>query len=148
METDRIFQGSIPALYDQDLGPMIFAPYAQDLARRLDGIQHGRVLETASGTGVVTRALVSVLPPGVSIVATDLNQAMLDHASSRLSSAQVTWQQADAQSLPFPDGSFDAVVCQFGVMFFPDKPKAFREARRVLKPNGRFLVSGCRRALC
>ena len=141
METDRIFQGSIPTLYDQHLGPMIFAPYAQDLACRLDGIQSGRVLETASGTGIVTRALVSVLPPGVSVVATDLNQAMLDHASSRLSSAQVTWQQADAQLLPFPDGSFDVVVCQFGVMFFPDKPKAFREARRVLKPDGRFRVS-------
>jgi ubiquinone/menaquinone biosynthesis C-methylase UbiE len=141
METDRIFQGSIPSLYEQHLAPMIFAPYAQDMASRLNGTRLSEVLETAAGTGIVTRALVSVLPPDVSIVATDLNQAMLDHASSRLLSAQVTWQQADAQSLPFPDGSFDAVVCQFGAMFFPDKPKAFREARRVLKPDGRFLVS-------
>lgn len=141
MEADRVFQGSIPSLYEQHLGPMIFTPYAQDMASRLNGTRLSEVLETAAGTGIVTRALVSVLPLDVSIVATDLNQAMLDHASSRLSSSQVTWQQADAQSLPFPDGSFDAVVCQFGVMFFPDKPKAFREARRVLKPNGRFLVS-------
>jgi ubiquinone/menaquinone biosynthesis C-methylase UbiE len=141
METDRVFQGSIPILYAQHLGPMIFAPYARDLAYRLDGLQHGRVLETAAGTGIVTHALISVLQPSVSIVATDLNQAMLDHASSRLSSTRVTWQQADAQSLPFPDNSFDAVLCQFGVMFFPDKLRAFRETRRVLKPDSQFLFS-------
>ncbi|HYF08347.1 MAG TPA: methyltransferase domain-containing protein [Acetobacteraceae bacterium] len=141
MEADRVFQGSIPALYDQHLGPMIFAPYADDLAARLADLRHGRVLETAAGTGVVTRALASALPEGVSIVATDLNQPMLDHAAGRLPSDRVTWQQADAQALPFPDGSFDAVVCQFGVMFFPDKPRAFREAYRVLKPGGRFLFN-------
>jgi ubiquinone/menaquinone biosynthesis C-methylase UbiE len=141
VETDRVFQGSIPALYDQYLGPMIFSPYADDMVARLADLRHGRVLETAAGTGVVTRALVSALPQGVSIVATDLNQPMLDHASSQLSSERVTWQQADAQMLPFPDGTFDAVVCQFGVMFFPDKPRAFAEALRVLKPGGRFLFS-------
>jgi ubiquinone/menaquinone biosynthesis C-methylase UbiE len=120
---------------------MIFSPYADDLAARLADLEHGRVLETAAGTGVVTRALVSVLPQGVSVVATDLNQPMLDHAASRLSSERVTWQQADAQMLSFPDGMFDAVACQFGVMFFPDKPRAFAEAFRVLKPGGRFLFS-------
>ena len=120
---------------------MIFSPYADDLAARLADLEHGRVLETAAGTGIVTRALVSALPQGVSIVATDLNQPMLDHASSQLSSVRVTWRQADAQMLPFPDGMFDAVVCQFGVMFFPDKPRAFAEAFRVLKPGGRFLFS-------
>ncbi len=141
MEADRIFQGSIPALYDQHLGPLIFAPYAEDLASRLADMPHGRILETAAGTGVVTRTLVTALPESVSIVATDLNQAMVDHASSRLSSSRVTWRQADAQALPFPDGEFDAVVCQFGVMFFPDKPRAFSEAYRVLKPGGRFLFN-------
>ena len=141
METDRVFRGSIPALYDQYLGPMIFAPYADDLAARLADLRRGRVLETAAGTGVVTRALVSALPRDVSIVATDLNQPMLDHASSQLPSERVTWQQADAQVLPFPDGTFEAVVCQFGVMFFPDKPRAFAEAFRVLKPGGRFLFN-------
>jgi ubiquinone/menaquinone biosynthesis C-methylase UbiE len=141
VEADRIFQGSIPALYDRHLGPMIFEPYAHDLASRLADLRHGRVLEIAAGTGILTRALVSVLPPSVSIIATDLNQPMLDHASSQLSSARVTWQQADAQLLPFPDAAFDAVVCQFGAMFFPDKPKAFAEAHRVLKPGGRFLFS-------
>ena len=141
METDRAFRGSIPAFYDQFLGPMIFAPYADDLASRLADIRFGRVLETAAGTGVVTRALVSVLPEGVLIDATDLNQPMLDHASERLPSTRVTWRQADAQTLPFPDGTFDAVVCQFGAMFFPDKLRAFSEACRVLKPGGRFLFS-------
>ncbi len=138
---DRVFRGSIPALYDRYLGPMIFSSYADDLAARLADLRDGRVLETAAGTGVVTRALVSALPRDVSIVATDLNQPMLDHASSQLSSERVTWRQADAQMLAFPDGMFDAVACQFGVMFFPDKPRAFAEAFRVLKPGGRFLFS-------
>ena len=141
MATDRDFRGSIPALYDRYLGPMIFAPYADDLAARLADLRHGRVLETAAGTGVVTRALVSALPEEVAIVATDLNQPMLDHASSRLSSGRVSWRQADAQMLPFPDGSFDAVLCQFGAMFFPDRPRAFAEAYRVLRPGGRFLFN-------
>jgi ubiquinone/menaquinone biosynthesis C-methylase UbiE len=141
MDADRVFQGSIPALYDKHLGPLIFVPYADDLASRLVNIQHGRILETAAGTGVLTRALVSALPEGVSIFATDLNQPMLDHASSQTPSTRVNWRKADAQHLPFPDGEFDAVVCQFGVMFFPDKPRAFSEAYRVLKPSGRFLFN-------
>jgi ubiquinone/menaquinone biosynthesis C-methylase UbiE len=141
VETDRVFRGSVPALYDQYLGPMIFAPYADDLTARLADLRQGRLLETAAGTGVVTRALVSALPQDVSIVATDLNQPMLDRASSQLPSERVTWRQADAQTLPFSDGMFDAVVCQFGVMFFPDKPRAFAEALRVLKPGGRFLFN-------
>ena len=141
METDRVFRGSIPALYDQYLGPMIFSPYADDLAARLTDLEHGRVLETAAGTGVVTRALVATLPRDVSIIATDLNQPMLDYASSQLSSERVTWRQADAQLLPFANGMFDAVVCQFGAMFFPDKPRAFAEAYRVLKPGGRYMFS-------
>ena len=141
MDADRTFRGSIPALYDQYLGPMIFAPYADDLASRLADLQHGHILETAAGTGVVTRALVSTLPEGVSILATDLNQPMLDHASRQLPSKRVAWQQADAQHLPLPGGEFDAVVCQFGVMFFSDKPRAFSEASRVLKPGGRYLFN-------
>jgi SAM-dependent methyltransferase len=99
------------------------------------------VLELAAGTGVVTRALASALPPDVSIVATDLNQAMLDHAASMGTSRPVVWRQADAMELPFPDGAFDAVVCQFGVMFFPDKARAFAEARRVLRPGGAFVFN-------
>jgi ubiquinone/menaquinone biosynthesis C-methylase UbiE len=141
VDADRLFQGSIPALYDQHLGPMIFAPYAHDLASRLADLPHGRVLETAVGTGIATRALVSATPDDVSIDATDLNQSMLDFAATQLSSPRVTWRQSDAQTLPFPDATFDVVGCQFGVMFFPDKGRAFSEACRVLKPGGRFLFS-------
>ncbi|AWK87962.1 class I SAM-dependent methyltransferase [Azospirillum thermophilum] len=139
-EADKAFAGSIPALYDRYLGPFLFEPYALDLAGRLAGFE-GRLLETAAGTGVLTRALAHALPPGVAITATDLNQPMLDHAAQRLDAPQVAWRQADALTLPFESASFDAVVCQFGAMFFPDKPAGFAEARRVLRPGGRFLFS-------
>jgi ubiquinone/menaquinone biosynthesis C-methylase UbiE len=117
---DTVFAGSIPALYDRYLGPLIFEPYAQDLASRLSALNAERVLETAAGTGIVTHALAGALSPGASIVATDLNQPMLDHAAKKVSSSRVSWQKADAQALPFADAAFDDVVCQFGVMFFPD----------------------------
>jgi len=138
---DTVFSGSIPSLYDKYLGPLIFEPYAEDLARRLSALDPERVLEMAAGTGIVTRALDRSLSPDASIVATDLNQPMLDHAAERTSSSRVSWQKVDAQALPFPDAAFDAVVCQFGVMFFPDKQKAYCEARRVLKPGGRFIFN-------
>src|SRR5262249_36495463 len=105
------------------------------------GLKSGSVLEIAAGTGVVTSALMKTLPPGVDLVATDLNQGMLDVAAVKDATSRVSWQQADAQTLPFPEAAFDAVVCQFGAMFFPDKPKAYREARRVLKPGGRYLFN-------
>ncbi|MBB3020523.1 ubiquinone/menaquinone biosynthesis C-methylase UbiE [Microvirga lupini] len=139
--TDSAFAGSIPALYEQYLAPLTFEPFAEDLAGRLADIAQGRILEVAAGTGVVTRAMVRTLPPQVEIVATDLNQAMLDHAQTKLQAPNVTWQQTDAQSLPFEASSFDAVICQFGVMFFPDKLTAYREALRVLKPGGRFVFA-------
>lgn len=139
--TDKVFTGSIPKLYETYLVPLIFEPYAADLAKRLGGRPLSRVLEVAAGTGVVTRALSAALPASASIVATDLNEAMLDHAASIGTKRRVEWRQADALQLPFEDVSFDAVVCQFGVMFFPDKPKAFAEARRVLKPGGVFLFN-------
>jgi ubiquinone/menaquinone biosynthesis C-methylase UbiE len=140
-EVDTVFSGSIAALYDKYLGPLIFEPYAHDLASRLSALDAERVLETAAGTGIVTRALAGSLSPGARIVATDLNQPMLDHAANKVSSSRVSWQKVDAQALPFPDGAFDAVVCQFGVMFFPDKQKAYSEARRVLKPGGHFVFN-------
>jgi SAM-dependent methyltransferase len=133
---DTTFAGSIPQVYDTYLVPLIFEPYAEDLVNRLRGRPLTRVLEIAAGTGVVTRALASALPSHVSLVATDLNPAMLERAAAVGTSRHVTWRQADAMRLPFRDGSFDAVVCQFGVMFFPDKPQAFTEARRVLAPGG------------
>ena len=134
--TDKVFAGSIPKIYETHLVPLIFQPYADDLARRLVSRRPQRVLEIAAGTGVVTRALAATLPASSEIVATDLNQAMLDHAQTIGTRRPVVWRQADAMKLPFADAEFDAVVCQFGVMFFPDKAKAFTEARRVLKPGG------------
>jgi SAM-dependent methyltransferase len=141
LQTDKVFSDSISALYETHLVPLIFEPYAADLADRLASRSVTRVLEIAAGTGVVTRALASVLPEQVSIIATDLNQPMLDHASAVGTRRPVEWRQADAMQLPFPDGTFDAVVCQFGVMFFPDKSKAFSEARRVLAPGGVFIFN-------
>lgn len=140
-DTDKIFTGSIPKLYDTYLVPLIFEPYATDLADRLSSRSLSRVLEIAAGTGVVTRALGSILHEDISIVATDLNQAMLDQASAVGTKRPVEWRQADAMQLPFGDGTFDAVVCQFGVMFFPEKSKAFSEARRVLRSGGVFLFN-------
>jgi len=139
--SDKVFTGSIPKLYETYLVPLIFEPYAADLANRLASRSLARVLEIAAGTGVVTRALASVLPESVSIVATDLNQPMLDQAAALKTKRPVEWRQADAMQLPFQDGTFDAVVCQFGVMFLPDKAKAFSEARRVLRPGGVFIFN-------
>jgi ubiquinone/menaquinone biosynthesis C-methylase UbiE len=140
-EQDRVFTGSIPALYDRYLGPLIFAAYADDLAPRVAAAAPSRVLETAAGTGMVTRAMAKALPPTVEIIATDLNQPMLDYAAAQPGVERVTWRQADAQALPFPDGSFDVVACQFGMMFLPDRAAGYREARRVLRPGGRFLFN-------
>jgi SAM-dependent methyltransferase len=133
---DKLFVGSIPKIYETHLVPLIFESYAADLAKRTAARPVSRVLEVAAGTGVVTRALVSALPPAASVVATDLQQPMLDFAATLGTERPVEWRQADATELPFPDGAFDAVVCQFGVMFFPDKAKAFSEARRVLRSGG------------
>jgi len=139
--TDKVFAGSIPKIYDTHLVPLIFQPYADDLVRRVASLQPRRVLEIAAGTGVVTRALAATLPERTEIVATDLNQSMLDHALTIGTRRPVVWRQADAMKLPFDDAEFDAVVCQFGAMFFPDKGKAFAEARRVLKPAGVYLFN-------
>lgn len=134
--SDKIFAGSIPKFYESYLVPLLFEPYAADLMNRLASRAPRRVLEVAAGTGVVTRALSSALAESVSIVATDLNQPMLDQAAALGTHRPVEWRQADATQLPFEDNAFDAVVCQFGVMFFPDKVKALSEAYRVLRPGG------------
>ena len=138
---DSTFAGSIPALYDRYLGPLLFAPYARELGERLADLRAGALLETAAGSGIVTEVLVETLPAAVEIVATDLNQAMVDHAAAKPALARATLRQADALALPFEAARFDAVVCQFGAMFFPDRVAGYREARRVLKPGGRFLFS-------
>jgi SAM-dependent methyltransferase len=141
LNIDKLFAGSIPKLYEAYLVPLIFEPYAADLAIRIKAQRPSRVLEIAAGTGVVTRALASALPESTSIVATDLNQPMLDQAATVGTERAVEWRQADAIQLPFDNATFDVVVCQFGVMFFPDKVKAYSEARRVLRPEGVFVFN-------
>ena len=136
-ESNAQFVGSIPEHYDRFLGPVFFQPYAADLVGRLRVPPGGRVLEVACGTGIVTERLRKKLPPDTTVVATDLNEPMIAFArTARPLGSGVEWKAADAQALPFPDASFDAVVCQFGLMFVPDKALALREARRVLKPGG------------
>ncbi len=139
--SDKVFTGSIAELYETYLVPLLFEPYAADLAARLASRPLGRVLEIAAGTGVATRAMATALPEAVSIVATDLNQAMLDQAAARGTARPVEWRQADAMALPFAAGTFDAVVCQFGAMFFPEKGRAYAEVRRVLRPRGLFVFN-------
>jgi ubiquinone/menaquinone biosynthesis C-methylase UbiE len=139
---DKVFAGSIPENYDRYLVPLIFQSYAKDMARRVGGRSPKIVLETACGSGVVTRAMAAVLPPDARYVATDLNQPMLDYAKSRQAGdTRVSWRQADALELRFDDASFEVVCCQFGAMFFPDRIKAYREAKRVLKPGGLFVFN-------
>jgi ubiquinone/menaquinone biosynthesis C-methylase UbiE len=140
--SDKTFTGSIPLIYDQFMVPMIFAPYARDLAQRIRKHQPRDLLETAAGTGAVTTELAAVLPASTQMTATDLNEPMLAQAKTRLADkANIRWQQADALALPFGDASFDVVACQFGAMFFPDRVKGYAEARRVLRPGGRFLFN-------
>ncbi len=136
------FTESIPANYDRHLGPVIFEPYAKDLAQRVGRFAPGRILEIACGSGILTRRLLEGLAPDGSLTATDLNPAMLDHARAAIGDdPRLIWEVADMCDLNFDSDSFDAVVCQFGIMFAPDKAAAFREAHRVLGPDGRLLFN-------
>jgi ubiquinone/menaquinone biosynthesis C-methylase UbiE len=137
-----VFEGSVPQNYDRYLGPMFFEPYAADLIGRMSIGENASVLELACGTGIVTRMLRDRLPATAKLTATDLSGPMMEFARGKFGAGEpVNWEQADASDLPFPAGAFDAVVCQFGVMFVPDKFKAMREAKRVLKPGARFLFN-------
>ncbi len=142
-QQDVTFAGTIPAHYEDGLGPVIFAPYADDLVKRVAArVKSGRLLETACGTGVLTRRLDTVLLRPVQITATDLNEGMLAHARSKVApSDRLQWQTADAAALPFASEAFDAAACQFGLMFVPDKAAAFREARRMMRAGGQFFFN-------
>ncbi len=142
MSTTAAFVGSIPETYDRGMGPVIFVDYARLMAERVAALHPRRVLETAAGTGIVTQALRAALPATSTITATDLNPPMLDIARQKLDgAANLSFQPADAQDLPFSDAAFDLAVCQFGIMFYPDKPLSFREIHRVLQPGGHYLFS-------
>ena len=141
-ESDKVFAGSIPKFYDTLMVPLIFGAYAADTAALVASFSPGAVLETAAGSGVVTRALAPQLRADARYVVTDLNQPMLDYAASRQGAdSRIAWQQADALALPFADAAFDVVCCQFGAMFFPNRVAGYAEARRVLRPGGRFVFS-------
>ncbi len=136
------FSGSIPANYDNFLGPLFFEPFATDLAQRLRYLRPAALLEVAAGTGRVTRHLPGILPDGARIVATDINPAMVEFAKQRLKAyPAIEWNTADAVALPYPDNQFDCIVSQFGVMFYSDRVKAYKEAFRVLRPGGVFLFN-------
>ncbi|KQV50243.1 SAM-dependent methyltransferase [Pelomonas sp. Root1217] len=140
--SDKLFAGSIPRLYDTLMVPLIFDGYAADTAALVAASSPRSVLETAAGSGAVTRALAPRLAAASRYVVTDLNQPMLDYAASQQGAdSRIEWRQADALALPFDDGSFDVVCCQFGAMFFPDRAAGYAEARRVLKPGGRFVFT-------
>lgn len=141
MSSLTAFAGSVPANYDKYLGPLLFETYALDLVERLQARHLKNVLEIACGTGRLTRHLLSLLPSDGSLVATDLNPDMIAEAKSHIINKRVQWLQADAQRLPFKQNSFDHVICQFGVMFFPDKEVAFKEAFRVLEEGGAYIFS-------
>jgi ubiquinone/menaquinone biosynthesis C-methylase UbiE len=141
-ETDKVFAGSIPENYDRHMVPLIFESYARDIAQRVATLAPTAVLETAAGSGVVTRAVAPMLSADASYVVTDLNQPMLDYAKAKQGAdSRIRWQTADALALPFEDVAFDLVCCQFGAMFFPDRPSGYREAKRVLKSGGCFLFN-------
>jgi len=135
------FTGTIPGNYDQYMGPLFFEPYAIDLAERIKDQSPKKVLEIACGTGRVTNHLRKALPADAELIATDLNAGMLAVAKHNLQEKNIEFKEADAQALPFADNSFNCIVCQFGFMFMPDKPKAFAEAFRVLAPGGKLLFS-------
>lgn len=142
MSTHTAFTGSVPRTYHTYLGPLLFEDYAKDLVDRLRPTASDRILELACGTGIVTRHIARTMPRGATLVATDLNDAMLDVARTTVGKDyRVGFQRADACALPFADHSFDALACQYGVMFFHDKVQAMREAKRVLAPGGRYLFN-------
>jgi SAM-dependent methyltransferase len=138
---DNTFTAAIAEFYESALVPLIFESYARDLAMRVREVDPNAVLDLACGTGVVTRALDMALPDTCSIAGTDLSHAMIAEGKRVGTARPVSWRQADVTALPYADESFDVVVCQFGIMFFPDTSRAYEEIRRVLRPGGTFLFN-------
>lgn len=135
------FNGSVPEVYETVLGNFIFEPFAVDIVNRISNKNAFNVLELAAGTGRVTKHLIHAFSPNAKIVASDISLPMMEKAKLVVSSQNLTWQQVDIADIPFSEGSFDVIVCQFGVMFLQDKLRAFSEIRRVLKLGGQLLFS-------
>ena len=140
MEKTAAFAGSVPANYERYLGPFLFEPYALDLVSRLQDKKYPDILEIACGTGRVTAHLARSVKHDT-IIATDLNPDMIKVAKDIVQNDSIKWMPADAMQLPFDDDSFDLVVMQFGIMFFPDKEKGLKEAYRVLRTGGKIIYS-------
>ena len=140
MEQNASFAGTIPAYYEKYLGSFLFEPYALDIVSRLQAKKYPQILELACGTGRVTAHLAKSVKHD-SLIATDLNKDMIEVAKQNVTDKKIKWMVADALALPFEKNSFDAVVCQFGIMFFPDKLKGLQEAYRVLKPGGKLIFN-------
>ncbi len=136
------FSGNIPANYDNYLGPLFFEPFATVVAERVRQLRPEALLEVACGTGRLTQYLPGVLPAGASILASDINPAMLAYAREALKKHEnIRWDVVDAVSLPYQDAAFDLILSQFGVMFYSDRSKAFAEVYRTLKPGGAFVFT-------
>lgn len=141
-QTNISFSGSIPKFYENNLGTIFFEPFSTEMALRVKDLKANSILEIACGTGRLTKYLPLVTPKKFSsITATDVNPAMLELARRTVAWKNIDWQVVDAMELPYGDSLFDVVVAQFGVMFYPDKQKAFKDSHRVLADNGSFIFS-------
>jgi ubiquinone/menaquinone biosynthesis C-methylase UbiE len=135
-------EAGAPELYERYLVPAIARLWAADLVERAAPKPGERVLDVACGTGIVARFAAATMATG-HIVGLDINEGMLAVARSRSGGPgpHIEWREASALDLPFPDDSFDLILCQLGLQFFPDQPRALREMIRVLVPNGRLALS-------
>jgi SAM-dependent methyltransferase len=138
---DRLPSNAMLAVCDRHFAPSVLSPFADDLARRLSRFNNGPLLEIAAGTGVLTQAIASALSAGLTLIATDPAQDIVEHAMQKPGMARVIWQQADPLALPFADATFGIVACLTGVATLASPVQAFKQVRRVLKPGGRFVFS-------
>lgn len=133
--------GASIAIRDRYLAPSLFAPFAEDTARRLSRFSMGPLLETSADTGVLTQAISSAMSAGLTIIATDPSAELVSFGSAKPGMARVTWQQADPAALPFADARFGIVACHFGIAMTTRRVQNFIEARRVMKQGGRFVFN-------
>jgi SAM-dependent methyltransferase len=136
-ELRRQFEAA--TIYEEYFVPALFQQWSPMLAAAAGTHPGQHVLDVGCGTGILARTLAPLVKPGGSVVGLDSNPGMLAVAGGV--APEIEWQLGAAESLPYPDRSFDAVFCQFGLMFFDDPPRALREMWRVLAPGGRLVTS-------